>query len=286
MTQKIRIIICYLFLCLQFLSFMSTRYLLGIKKNLQQDEGENAKPFFASEIHSLFFLTNAIRHGENPEQQSACGDYCSMATENGTWRSKHGKSFIKKSTVASSGSEWCPKRCLLADFDGISPSATSNRALLQGVKLVLVGNSHMRNLFRCLGERLTEGASARDRKTCPGSACLSCHSFMAMHGRDLNFSVSNISTEFYWAVIWDLPTKIRTQCNLTRSLVPVGEGATPANISGTLEADTVRQCVAAAHRLRKSYIGSRIGLDFLRTKVGASSLPESVPSGTIRHETS
>ena len=253
-------------LCLPLLSLMHARYRSIIEVLALHEIKNKYATFYAEENLTLFRKTRSRKvHLESP---SACGDYCSpMAATNGTWRSEHAKSFTGKSNVAGSvGSEWCPEGCLLAEFYGVSPSAISNRALLQGTKLVIVGNSHMRNLYRCLGERLSGGESARDRTACPGTACLSCHSFMAVHGVDLSFSISNVSMEFYWTVLWDIPTNIRMRCNLTQSV---------ANSSGILEADSVRRCVARAARKPVSYIGSRIGLDFLRTEVASASLIES-----------
>ena len=79
--------------------------------------------------------------------------------------------------------EWCVTGgCLHAAFDsgsgdgglgaGGGASWAENRALLGGATLLLIGNSHMRNLFRCAVDVLSDGRSRA--VACPGPSCLSC----------------------------------------------------------------------------------------------------------------
>ena len=197
---------------------------------------------------------------EQPVQvRGVCGDTC-LAGEaggdpGGRWRTLGSGEAVRN--------EWCGgAACLDANFDAVgTPSARANAALVRGTTVAFLGNSHVRNLFRCAADVISGGESRQNASLCPGAACPSCGNFNPEHGIDRTFrhAGTNISLEFYWTVVWDLPAEKRDLCGLRRTK----DGDVPAR----LDNDDKRQCVAKALDMRAEYIGSRIGIDFLQTEV-------------------
>ena len=191
--------------------------------------------------------------------RGVCDDTC-LAGEvhggsDGIWRALGSGEAVRN--------EWCGgAACLDANFDAVgTPSARANAALVRGTTVAFLGNSHVRNLFRCAADVISGGESRQNASLCPGAACPSCGNFNPEHGIDRTFrhAGTNISLEFYWTVVWDLPAEKRDLCGLRRTK----DGDVPAR----LDNDDKRQCVAKALDMKAEYIGSRIGIDFLQTEV-------------------
>ena len=91
-------------------------------------------------------------------------------------------------------------------------------------------------------------------------------SLVTSHGQELSSRTANLSVEFVWIAAWDAAPETRAACGLR----PAADGGVPGNLS--LDA---RRCLAPALRLPKSesYVGSRIGIDFLRAEVCKGKVP-------------
>ena len=91
-------------------------------------------------------------------------------------------------------------------------------------------------------------------------------SLVTSHGQELRSRAANLSVEFVWIAAWDAAPETRAACGLR----PAADGGVPGNLS--LDA---RRCLAPALRLPKSesYVGSRIGIDFLRAEVCKGKAP-------------
>ena len=193
--------------------------------------------------------------------RGVCGDTC-LAGEaggepGGRWRTVggNGNEAVRNEWVGGGG-------CLYAAFDGNTSAARSNAALLSGTTIAFIGNSHSRNLFRCAADVIS-GAESRRLGVGLGQANLACSKRFPEHGQDRVYrhAGANVSLEFYWTVVWDLPVEVREQCGLRRA----EDGGVPAGMT-----NETRDCVSRAINLPMNYVGSRIGLDLMRAQVHTS----------------
>jgi hypothetical protein len=153
----------------------------------------------------------------------ACSDYqhrpileTSYTNHTGMWQRK-GETTPK----------WCSETCYYAGFENQSEpiSVSVNRQLLQNVTLLFMGNSHLRNLFRCTADIVSESDSLQDGKyPCnrenlsdsnpPYRHCLSCENMVPIHRNDYTYFAKNLSVRMaqFWTVIWDANKASRHMC--------------------------------------------------------------------------
>ena len=116
--------------------------------------------------------------------------------------------------------EWHPQSCWLPE--------TVPRTF-ENYRFYFIGNSHIRNLFRCTTDEYSEHKSwknsnlfashqctARDDSDFhKRSHCFSCLNMFPTHGIDYWFNsyLNNIKMYFYWNVVWDVPSSVRNECS-------------------------------------------------------------------------
>ena len=153
--------------------------------------------------------------------------------------------------------QWCSGTCLYGG--GFFEEPAVNRELLRNTTLVFMGNSHIRNLFRCATELLSLGASARDPDTCnhrnasESIHCLSCRNLLPVHRHDYEYRVEDLSMSLfdYWTLLWDAGDAVRKECRATTFLAGESE----------------MECITERISRNVPYTGHRIGIDFLYGEV-------------------
>ena len=85
----------------------------------------------------------------------------------------------------------------------LSTSIASWKSILSNISLFYMGNSHIRNLFRCSVE-LLRGASPDVSGWSEGKDALSCSNLYAVHGKDYGFhdGTLGLSMNAMWTVRW------------------------------------------------------------------------------------
>ncbi|KAI3652433.1 hypothetical protein MP228_002758 [Amoeboaphelidium protococcarum] len=126
---------------------------------------------------------------------------------------------------------WIPRDCLLLNTTLITTSASP--LPIRQLNLHFLGNSHIRNLFRCSADVLSDGKSLLDahlpapcnktalNATRGANHCLSCLNVSPLHGFDYSYSVrengGNITLHDQWVVVYDVATKVRKRCEQKHS---------------------------------------------------------------------
>ena len=142
------------------------------------------------------------------------------------------------------------RRCLYADFED-----DASRELLRDHTIYFMGNSHIRNLFRCVADSLSHGQSKLDPMRCQEGTkkghCLACDNFTPIHRTDYTYQTPDIQLQMQddWTVVWQESQQARMACN------------------ASFPATEAEQDCMAGHRDALHYKGNRTGLDHLLSDI-------------------
>lgn len=172
-------------------------------------------------------------------------------------------SIVSNASAASEllvHNEWCSQqRCFYSDFQDVQSLSTLNN-----LTLVFMGNSHIRNLFRCTADTLSRGRSKTDPQMCEEGTrkghCLACENYTPIHRFDYDYTVPELQLHLrdIWTVVWDMTKEARLACNAT--LLPATEEQ--------------RECMIHEFVAFGTYSGSRVGLDYWYEAVFPSMLSD------------
>jgi hypothetical protein len=232
-------------------------------KRVLQEEPEDEKILWINPIPS------EQRTTEPPTFHQSNADEACSYDQRGTWR------FVKESDGIHS--KWCPSNCRYADF-----SNSEAKEALKGTKIYFAGNSHIRNLFRCASDVISDTTSwsricTNETTGLPATTCnstldtklvskqkqgkgkgkskdkldwtrhiASCTNRVSVHGFDYDYidTTTNIAFHSRWAPFWQDTPKRRMACSRDTFLKP-----------------SAVQCLTKS---QFHYYGARVGFDFLR----------------------